>query len=380
MGIVGMETNLCDFFGNFCKMVLKQWHQRLGTDPPRSNRLRPAPFQSVLPHPPASILANTSCQNWRKQFLKSSRPIFCHSVCFSFFFWRGMHIHKFLMVSIIHCRNQGPTHYGPSTLFAALLFELSLLQFFLNGVGFGFGNGLFGNDNASPTCSPNAALAAHAAFAPRFSVSNDEWDVWSWEPSVSNTNHNKFGTNYQSSRRQQNVLLGRSKRARFHAIRVSSHCTAEGPQWIRKISENEGPRFACGPGKWYDARLQSKQSMKQLHQNSGGTEKWEPSGPPKSICWHGTRVPLAAGGVSNLKVSFPIRTQLTGPNHFCATLLDKNLNVIPWSVVISEGFLSIQHKTHLRQLGHQTIQQLLHFHGRSWKKTKCHPQIVHRSS
>ena len=74
------------------------------------------------------------------------------------------------------------------------------------------------------------------------------WDVWQCAPPVSNMKHNKFGTNSESSRRPQNVLLVRSKRARFHAIRVSSQCTAEGQQWIGRISENEGPRFVCVPG------------------------------------------------------------------------------------------------------------------------------------
>ena len=30
----------------------------------------------------------------------------------------------------------------------------------------------------------------------------------------------------------------------------------------RRISENEGPRFVCVPGKWYGAHLQSMQPMK----------------------------------------------------------------------------------------------------------------------
>ena len=136
---------------------------------------------------------------------------------------------------------------------------------------------ILGNNNTSPICSPNAALAGPAAFAPRvanarFFVSSDAWDVWQCELPVSNTNNNKFGTNSQSSRRQQNALLVRSNRAKFHVIRVSRQCTAEGPQWIGRISENEGPRFVCVPGKWYDAHLQSMQSMKQLHQNSGDAE------------------------------------------------------------------------------------------------------------
>ena len=156
---------------------------------------------------------------------------------------------------------------------------------------------ILGNDNTSPICSPNGVWAAQAAFAPRvanakFFVSSDEWDVWQCEPPVSNMKHNKFGTNSESSRRQQNVLLVRSKRAGFHAIRVSSPCTAEGQQWIGRISENEGPRFVCVPDKWYGAHLQSMQPMKQLHQNSGDAEKWEPPGLPKSICWHDTTLPL----------------------------------------------------------------------------------------
>ena len=101
----------------------------------------------------------------------------------------------------------------------------------------------------------NGVWAAQSAFAPRvaneknFFVSSDEWDVWQCEPPVSNTKHNKFGTNSESSRRQQNALLVRSKRAKFHAIRVSSQCTAEAKQWIGRISENEGPRFVFFPGK-----------------------------------------------------------------------------------------------------------------------------------
>lgn len=83
-----------------------------------------------------------------------------------------------------------------------------------------------------PICSPTAAQAAFASrvAGANFFVSNDERGAWQCE-----THQNKFGTNSQSSRRQQNVELVHSKCTRFHAIRASSQCTAAGPQWIGKI-------------------------------------------------------------------------------------------------------------------------------------------------
>jgi len=131
-----------------------------------------------------------------------------------------------------------------------------------------------GIDNTSPICSPSKILDARAAFAPRVAnaklfVSSGEWGVGRYEMPVSNTNHNKFGTSSQSSQREQNVLLARSKRARFHAMPVSNQCTGEGPQWSGRIFENERPRFVGVPGKWYDAHLQNMQQMKQQNQNSG---------------------------------------------------------------------------------------------------------------
>ena len=53
------------------------------------------------------------------------------------------------------------------------------------------------------------------------------------------------------------------------------------------------------------------QPMKQLHQNIGDAEKWEPPGLPKSICWHDTTAPLAADGIASPKTPAPIRTHLT---------------------------------------------------------------------
>ena len=94
-----------------------------------------------------------------------------------------------------------------------------------------------GNDSLSPICSPSIVLNVRVAFAPRVAnaklfVSSDEWGVEQHEIPVSNTNHNTFSTSSQSSGREQSVLLVHSKCAKFHAMRVSRQCTAEGRQWI----------------------------------------------------------------------------------------------------------------------------------------------------
>ena len=135
-----------------------------------------------------------------------------------------------------------------------------------------------GNDSTSPLCPPSIVLDVRVAFAARVAnaklfVSSGEWGVEQHEVPVSNTNHNTFATSSQSLRREQSVLLVHSKCSKFHAVRVSSQCTAEGPQWIGKIFENECPGFVGVPGTWYDAHLQSKQPMKQQNQNSGDAEK-----------------------------------------------------------------------------------------------------------
>ena len=118
---------------------------------------------------------------------------------------------------------------------------------------------LLGNDSTSPICSPSTVLDVRVAFAPRVAnaklfVSSGEWGVEQHEMPVSNTNHNTFATGSQSSRREQSVVLVHSKCAKFHAMRVSSQCTAEGPQWIGKIFENECPRFVGVPGTRYMVR------------------------------------------------------------------------------------------------------------------------------
>ena len=137
---------------------------------------------------------------------------------------------------------------------------------------------ILGNDSISPICSPSKVLDVQVVFAPwganaKLFVSSGEWGVEQHEMPVSNMNHNTFATSFQSSRREQSVLLVHSKYAKFQAMRVSSQCTAEGPQWIGRIFENECPRFVGVPGTWYDAHLQSKQPMKQQNQNSGDAEK-----------------------------------------------------------------------------------------------------------
>ena len=174
----------------------------------------------------------------------------------------------------------------------------------------------FGSDNTSPVCCPIGVLAAQAALAPqvanaKLSVSNDEWEVWQCEQPVSNTHHSKFGANSVSSRCQQNVLHVRSKCAKPHAIRVSSQCAAEAPRWIGRVYESGDPKFVYVLCKWYDAHLQNTQPMKQQHQSTEGAAKWEPSGLPKSICWHDTLVPLVGDGIAGPKNFVPIRMQLT---------------------------------------------------------------------
>ena len=95
---------------------------------------------------------------------------------------------------------------------------------------------ILGNDNTSPICSPNGVCAAQAAFAPRvanakFFVSSDEWYVWKCEQPVSNMKHNQIRDQFEALRRQQNVQLVRSKRARDFMSFESSQCTAEGQQF-----------------------------------------------------------------------------------------------------------------------------------------------------
>ena len=51
--------------------------------------------------------------------------------------------------------------------------------------------------------------------------------------------------------------------------------------------------------------------MKQQHQNSEDAGKWEPSGLPKSICWHDTLLPLVGNGIGGPTNFVPIRMQLT---------------------------------------------------------------------
>ena len=104
------------------------------------------------------------------------------------------------------------------------------------------------NDNTSPICSPNGVWAAQAAFAPwvanaRFFVSSDAWDVWQCELPVSRTNHDKFGTNSQSSRRQQNVLLVRSKRATFKKRNQLNFMSFGGPVNVRRRAPNGSAEF-----------------------------------------------------------------------------------------------------------------------------------------
>ena len=106
------------------------------------------------------------------------------------------------------------------------------------------------NDSASPICSPSIVLDARVAFAPRVAnaklfVSSGECGVEQHEMPVSNTNHNTFATSSQSSRREQSVQLGRSKCARFYAMRVSRQCTAEGPQWSAKFSKMNVQGLRC---------------------------------------------------------------------------------------------------------------------------------------
>ena len=73
--------------------------------------------------------------------------------------------------------------------------------------------------------------------------------------------------------RRENVQLVRSKRARFHAMRISSECTAEGSQWIGKIFENKCRRFVGVLRKWYNAHLRCTQPMKEQNYNSTDAEK-----------------------------------------------------------------------------------------------------------
>ena len=82
--------------------------------------------------------------------------------------------------------------------------------------------------------------------------------------------------------------------------------------------------------------------MKRQHQNTEDAAKWEPSGLPKSICWHDTLLPLVGDGIAGPKIfSDPYAANMQ-PNHFCATLPGRTLSVTPWSIVIVEGLLQTQ--------------------------------------
>ena len=51
--------------------------------------------------------------------------------------------------------------------------------------------------------------------------------------------------------------------------------------------------------------------MKQQHQNSENAGQWEPSGLPKSICWHDTYLRLVGDGIGGPQIFVPIHVHLT---------------------------------------------------------------------
>lgn len=143
-----------------------------------------------------------------------------------------------------------------------------------------------------------------------------------------------------------------------------------------KLSKIKVPRFVCVAGTWYYAHLQNLQPMKQQHRNSEDAGKAEPAGPPSPACWHDMVILLSGHGIFN-----PKNRELLFRSRVCATLLGRTFTMIlyfagmivegswPWLIQIcwNNSRVKIERKTHLHQLGHQTIQQFHRFNGRASK-------------
>ena len=194
-------------------------------------------------------------------------------------------------------------------------------------------------------------------------VSNDEWEVWQCEQPVSNTHHSK----YMQIRDQLCILAMPTKCAArsFQVCKTSCHSSVQSDrQNLRKVKIQSLYMFLV------NGTMPTCKARNRQHQNSEDAGKWEQSGLPKSICWHDTLCRLLEMELHVQNFLFRSRMQLTcNPTIFCATLPGRTLSVTPWSIVIVEGgwlwlvknnsFISIQQKTHLRQLGHQAVQRFL---------------------
>lgn len=118
------------------------------------------------------------------------------------------------------------------------------------------------NGNTSPISSPNAALGPRRVCCKTHCI---QW--WMGRLAMWDEPQQIRDQLWTFAAPTKFTQLCRSKRWRFHAIRVSSPCKAEGPQWIGRISENLCPRFVGVRSTWYDVHLQSTQGMKQQNQN-----------------------------------------------------------------------------------------------------------------